>query len=137
MILPKLLARVFTGYALEDLGAAWVLVLELCLCQLRPFIFHPNPISPAIVRNARVGGDGEWRGGPGHLAAEQEGMSRRGKERRSQARRHTSNVINTVINNDVKALLAVVLLDLCWGELFGHFDVQGVSIKVGESSIVF
>ena len=33
---------------------------------------------------------------------------------------HTSNVINGVINNDIKALLAVVLLDLCWGELFGH-----------------
>lgn len=44
------------------------------------------------------------------------GFSIRGKNR------HTSNVINGVINNDIKAFLAVVLLDLCWGELFGHLD---------------
>lgn len=30
MILPELFGSVLAGYALEDLGAAWVFVLELC-----------------------------------------------------------------------------------------------------------
>jgi hypothetical protein len=68
---------------------------------------------------------GEWQEAPGDYSTSPAGQ-RAGKTRRygweESKRERTGNVVDAVINNDVKALLAVVLGDISRGEFLRHFE---------------
>lgn len=94
MVLPELLCGVLAGHALEDLGAARVVVEEAC--GLRRLADAHVSVPFAV-----------W-----GMTMQCEGVS--------QVRRLTGNVVDAIIDDDVHARLVLVLGDFGLGELLGH-----------------
>lgn len=96
MVLPELLGGVLAGHALEDLGAAGVLVDE---------VWRLVAVSSAV-----------WGGLSGRpLSASPVVGLVVGKQEA-----HTGNIVDAVIDDDEHALLVLVLGDLGLGELLRH-----------------
>ena len=100
MVLPELLGGVLAGHALEDLGAARVLVDKLC---------GVKSASGHGMGSCILGEEGGKKG-----ERRKEGKGERGKEG------STSHVVHVRVDDDVQALCAVVLCDIRRGELLRH-----------------
>ena len=90
VVLPELLGGVLAGHALEDLGAAGVVVEEACgLRRLAVLLEFEANFGSEVLRVSVSG-------------------------------RHTGNVVDAVVDDDEHVVALLVLGDLGLGELLGH-----------------
>jgi hypothetical protein len=128
VVFPELLGSVLAGDSLEDLGSAGVLVYEVCFGILvseskdvggwnfgEPWLKEKKRIEVRRARARQV----EWWGDDGTVW---------GKRPGKREDKHTGNIVNTIINNDVQPTTSILMR--CYigdGEGLWHLEYSSES----------